>query len=216
MQYEHLEIDVKLLRPNPWNTNVVSPDNEAKLDESLKRFGIFKPILARKTDDGLEILGGQHRWEAAKRLGLKKVPVISLGAIDDTTAKEIGLVDNGRYGVDDADGLANLLKNLGRPADLATFLPYSDKELEVIFKTDALDFDSLDIDGDDDEIELKPTETSTGPTHQIMRFKVPVEDAEWVSSLISKVIKTKGLTDSDSLTNAGDALVYILNSWSES
>jgi ParB/RepB/Spo0J family partition protein len=216
MQYEHLEVDVKRLRPNPWNTNVVSPDNEAKLDESLKRFGIFKPILARQVGKELEILGGQHRWEAAKRLGLGTVPVINLGSLDDDTAKEIGLVDNGRYGVDDAEGLANLLKNLGKPSDLATFLPYSDKELEVIFKTDELDFDSLDIDGDDDEIELKPTEVSSGPTHQIMRFKVPVEDAEWVSSLISKVIKSQGLTDSDSLTNAGDALVHVLKNWSAS
>lgn len=216
MQYEHLEIDVKRLRPNPWNTNVVSPDNEAKLDESLKRFGVFKPILVRQVGKDLEILGGQHRWEAAKRLGLSTVPVVNLGAIDDATAKEVGLVDNGRYGVDDAEGLASLLKNLGKPSDLATFLPYSDKELEVIFKTDELDFDSLDIDGDDDEIELKPTETSGGPTHQIMRFKVPVEDAEWISSLISKVIKTQGLTDSDSLTNAGDALVHILKNWSAS
>ena len=215
MQYEHLEIDVKRLRPNPWNTNVVSPDNEAKLDE-LKRFGVFKPILVRQVGKDLEILGGQHRWEAAKRLGLSTVPVVNLGAIDDATAKEVGLVDNGRYGVDDAEGLASLLKNLGKPSDLATFLPYSDKELEVIFKTDELDFDSLDIDGDDDEIELKPTETSGGPTHQIMRFKVPVEDAEWISSLISKVIKTQGLTDSDSLTNAGDALVHILKNWSAS
>jgi ParB/RepB/Spo0J family partition protein len=216
MQYEHLEVDVKRLRPNPWNTNVVSPDNETKLDESLKRFGIFKPILARQVGKELEILGGQHRWEAAKRLGIATVPVINLGALDDATAKEIGLVDNGRYGVDDAEGLASLLKNLGKPSELATFLPYSDKELEVIFKTDELDFDSLDIDGDDDEIELKPTEVSLGPTHQIMRFKLPVEDAEWVSSLISKVVKSQGLTDSDSLTNAGDALVHILKNWSAS
>lgn len=216
MQYEHLEVDVKRLRPNPWNTNVVSPDNETKLDESLKRFGIFKPILARQVGKELEILGGQHRWEAAKRLGIATVPVINLGALDDATAKEIGLVDNGRYGVDDAEGLAGLLKNLGKPSELATFLPYSDKELEVIFKTDELDFDSLDIDGDDDEIELKPTEVSSGPTHQIMRFKLPVEDAEWVSSLISKVVKSQGLTDSDSLTNAGDALVHILKNWSAS
>lgn len=213
MQYLHQQVDVSALRPNPWNTNIVSPDNEAKLDESLKRFGVFKPILVRETASGLEILGGQHRWEAAKRLGHKQVPVINLGKIDESTAKEVGLVDNGRYGVDDADQLASLLKDLGKASELASFLPYSDKELDVIFKTEALDFDALDIDGDD-EIELKPTEISVGPSHQIMRFKVPVEDAEWISSLIQKVVKTQGLSESDSLTNAGDALVHILKNWS--
>ena len=214
MQYEHLEVDVRRLKPNPWNTNIVSPENEAKLDASLKRFGVFKPILVREKGEEYEILGGQHRWESAIRLGFDRVPIVNLGKVDDSAAQEIGLADNARYGVDDADGLATLMKSLGRPSDLAAFLPYSDKELEVIFKSESLDFDSLDIDGDDDDIDLKPTEVSAVPTHQVMRFKVPVEDAEWVSALISKVSKIQGYTESDSLTNAGDAMVYILKNWS--
>lgn len=214
MHYEHLEVDINLLSPNPWNTNVVSPENEAKLDASLKRFGVFKPILVRRKGKKLEILGGQHRWEGAKRLGLKEVPVVDLGDIDDKTAQEIGLADNARYGVDDADGLASLMKSLGQPAELSAFLPFSDRELEVIFKADSIDFDALDIDGDNDEIDLKPTEVTATPTHQVMRFKVPVQDAEWVSGLITKVAKIQGYTESDSLTNAGDALVYILKNWS--
>lgn len=209
MQYLHQEISVDELRPNPWNTNVVSPEHESKLDESLRRFGVFKPILVRETSTGLEILGGQHRWEAAKRLGHLQVPVINLGALDDNSAKEIGLVDNGRYGVDDAEGLSALLKGLGKDADLSSFLPFSDKELDSIFRTEDLDFDSLNIDGDD-EIELKPTEVSSSPTHQVMRFKIPVEDADWVSSMVQQTIKAQGFGDSDGLTNAGDALVHIL------
>lgn len=213
MQYKHQQVPVDSLRPNPWNTNIVSPDNEAKLDVSLRRFGVFKPILARETASGLEILGGQHRWESAKRLGHNTVPVINLGALDDNAAKEIGLVDNGRYGVDDADQLASLLKGLGSSDELADFLPYSSKELEVFFKSETLDFDSLDIDGDDSEIDLQPANVDMGPRAQIMRFKVPPEDAEWIGSLITKVIKVQGLSDSDSLTNAGDALIHILRSW---
>jgi ParB family transcriptional regulator, chromosome partitioning protein len=215
MNYDHQEVDINSLSPNPWNTNVVSPDNEAKLDESLRRFGLFKPILVRDNGKNLEILGGQHRWEAARRAGHAKVPVVNFGKISDAMAKEIGLVDNGRYGVDDADGLASLLRELSKTSELSSFLPYSDKELEVIFKTEELDFDSLDIDGDDEDIELRPTDVSTAPTHQIMRFKVQVEDAEWVSKLIQSVIKQQGMTDSDALTNAGDALVHVLRDWSK-
>jgi ParB family chromosome partitioning protein len=211
MQYLHQEVGVGSLRPNPWNTNVVSPENEAKIDASLVRFGVFKPILVRETEHGLEILGGQHRWESARRLGLESIPVINLGAIDDKSAQEVGLVDNGRYGVDDEEGLARLLKGLGTSTDLSEFLPYTNTELDGIFKADELDLDELNIDGDEEpDLELQPTATSAGPTHQVMRFKVPVEDAEWVSALIQKTQKANGLTTSDALTNAGDALVHLL------
>ncbi len=38
------------LRPNPWNSNHVAPDNEAKLTASIRQRGIVRPILfARPT-----------------------------------------------------------------------------------------------------------------------------------------------------------------------
>jgi ParB-like chromosome segregation protein Spo0J len=209
VQYRHIEVSTESLRPNPWNTNRVDPENEAKLDESLRRLGVFKPILARETAEGLEILGGQHRWESARRIGVSKIPVVNLGAIDDKTAKEIGLADNARFGTDDADGLARLLRELGDQSDISSFLPYSEKELDVIFKHDDLDLDSLDIDEDED-LELRPTTTKSAPTSQVMRFRVLNEDAERISALIQATIKGQGLKDSDQLTNAGDALVLLL------
>ena len=43
-----------------------------------------------------------------------------------------------------------------------------------------------------------------------MRFKVPIEDAEFVTALIERTRKTQRFTDEDSLTNAGNALVHLL------
>ena len=107
------------LNPNSWNTNIVSPDNQQKIEESIRRFGMFKPLVCRTLENGqIEIIGGQHRWEAAKALGIEIVQIVNLGVIDDKKAKEISLVDNGRYGSDDALRLADLLKNL----DLLTTL----------------------------------------------------------------------------------------------
>jgi len=210
MQYQHQLVDTTKLHPNPWNSNVVSPENEAKLDESLRRFGVYKPIVVRTLPDGrLEIIGGQHRWESAKRLGLKQVPVVNLGEIPDSTAKEISLVDNGRYGVDDATALAEILKSLGSNEELATFLPYSEKELSAIFSTADLDLEALDIKEDTEEIDLS-VEAASGPVYQIMRFKIRAEDAERISALIENVQKMQGFTEADALTNAGDALVYLL------
>src|ERR1700756_5232087 len=121
------------LRPNPWNTNHLTPEAELKLENSLQRHdGLFKPILVRTLPDGsLQILGGQHRSAAAERLGYSEVPVLNLGAIDDQRAKEISLLDNGRYGQDDVAQPSRLLSELGSPQDLATFMPFEMAELET-------------------------------------------------------------------------------------
>lgn len=200
------------LVPNPWNTNVVPPDNEAKLDESIRRLGMFKPVVVRELTDGtLQILGGEHRAAAAKRLGLQQIPVINLGRVDDRKAKEISLIDNGRYGSDNTLQLAELLDGLGSPEDLAKFMPYSDEDLASIFSSVSIALDDLDIpDHEDSPLNLPKEKVSQ--THQIMRFKVPVEDVEEITRLIEKTMKVQNFTESDSLTNAGDALVFLLKS----
>lgn len=201
---------VDSLQPNPWNTNHVTPENEAKIEASLRRFGFIRPIIARTLDDGtLEILGGEHRWSVAKRMGHKTVPVINLGAVDDKKAKEIGLVDNGRYGDDDALSLAELLKELGNPDEILTFLPYTGDELESLFSASSIALDDLDI-SDDDERLPDLSAAKTTQTHQVMRFKVPIEDSQFIQQMIDTTMKHQGFTDDDQLTNAGNALVHLL------
>lgn len=203
------EIDPKRLRRNPWNTNVVSPANEAKLAESIKRLGFFKPILARELPSGeLEVLGGEHRWQAALTEGHVSVPVVNLGRIDDKKAKEISLVDNGRYGQDDALQLAQLLESLGDSADLAKFMPYDDKELESIFASVSIDIDDLEL-SDEDAVPPPLPPTKQVQEFQIMRFKVPVADVDAVKDRIEQIMKAQKLTEDDSLTNAGLALVHL-------
>jgi ParB-like chromosome segregation protein Spo0J len=210
MKYKHEFVHPSKLAANPWNSNIVSAENEVKIDASIQRLGIFKPILVRDVGGELQILGGQHRWESAIRLGLSEIPIVNLGVISDEKAKEIGLVDNGRYGVDDATLLSNILKSLGEPDELADFLPFSLKEMNNLFEATSINLDDLDISDEDDGIVSLDTATSSGPTHQIMRFKVPVEDAERISVLVERTMKEHEFTASDALTNAGDALVHLL------
>jgi ParB family transcriptional regulator, chromosome partitioning protein len=199
---------VSRLQPNPWNTNrITDPANAEKLRESLRRFGAFKPIIVRTLNGGqLEILGGEHRWIAAQEIGLKEVPVVNLGLVDDKRAKEIGLVDNGRYGEDDALGLQGLLKDLGE--DVLKFMPYSDTELKSIMEASAVSLDDLDsvVRGDLPDL----NDVKAAPTSQVLRFKVPVEDVQWMSKMIEDEMKRQGFKDEDSLTNAGHALISLL------
>lgn len=211
MNYKIIQADPSTLVPNPWNSNVVSPDNEAKLEESLKRFGVFKPIVARELIDGtLQIIGGQHRAMVAKRLGYNQIPVVNLGIIDDKQAKEISLVDNGRFGEDDSVKLAELLESLGDLSDLAQIVPYTEEDLNSVFVNTSIALDDLnDLDLPmDDEL---PSLERTIQTHQIMRFKVPIQDVDLIAKEIERTIKEQGLDDSDSLINAGDALVHIMS-----
>ncbi|OYV36827.1 MAG: chromosome partitioning protein ParB [Rhodospirillales bacterium 20-64-7] len=205
MQVEMVKID--LLAPSKWNPNVVSPDNETKLEESIKRHGFFKPVLAREVDGKLEIVGGEHRAFAAKRLGYKDVPVINLGPLTDKKAQELCLLDNGRYGNDDTLALAELLGGLGTADELAKFMPYSDTDLSSIFSSVDIELDNLDI--GDEEDEPKPMREKPIQTHSIMRFKVPVEDQDMVMQVIERIVKAQKFTEADSLTNVGDALVYL-------
>lgn len=209
-----LSLDPAILKPNPWNTNHVSPDNQAKLDEAISRLGMFKPIVVRELEDGgFEILGGEHRRDSAVRLGINPVPVICVGRIDEKLAKEIGLADNARYGTDDMLSLAGLLESLGEDEhDLATFLPYTDTDLKAIFSTVNIDVDSLDFDENDaDDIEIPEPATAKAPkTHTVMRFKVAISDSERLAKLIKDAQKRFGFTEDDELTNAGDALVHLL------
>lgn len=212
-----LTLDVHALRPNGWNTNIVGPENEAKLDEAIRRLGMFKPLVVRETDAGYEILGGEHRWEACKRLGYTNVPVMNLGRISDQVAKEICLADNSRYGTDDTIALAELLNDLGSADELQSFLPYSDTDLSDIFASTDIALDDLDV---DDELETRrkedePKSAKAPKTHTVMRFKISLIDAEKITDLIARTQKRHGYDSADELTNAGDALVHLLLSASE-
>lgn len=210
---------VSALRPNPWNSNHVSPDNETKLRASIRQFGLFKPIIVRElydeeTDTKYEILGGEHRWQAAQEEGLDEVPVFSVGVIDDNTAKRITLADNARYGHDDTIELAKLLEEIGNTDELQQILPYTESDFASIFSSVDIALDDLDL---EESYETESSGQDPGPapekaakTHTIMRFKIAVADAEKVAELLGKVKKRQGFTSADDLTNAGDALVHQL------
>lgn len=212
---QQMSIDPRACRPNPWNSNVVSPDNEAKLDEAIRRMGFFKPIICREIEeDGetvLQIIGGEHRRDAAIRIGLEEIPVYNLGPIDDVEAKRISLADNARYGSDDTFQLAQILEDIGQN-DVHEFLPFTETDLEEIFSSVDIALDDLEIDEDDTSPSNTPVEKEkrAPKTHQLMRFKVANADAERLTQAITRIQKKHGYTTSDELTNAGDALVHLV------
>lgn len=207
-------VDPSALAPNPWNTNHCSPDLEARLDNSIRKLGMFKPVVVRELEDGsLQILGGEHRAQSAARVGLTEIPIFNLGRISDKKAKQIGVVDNARYGQDDSLQLAKLLEEIGTIEDLSSYTPFSDGDLTDIFSSVHIDLDLLDHAEIPDEPAVKlPEKTNAAlQTHQTMNFRVQIEDVEKISAKVEKVMKLQGFTGADAKTNAGDALAWIMS-----
>ena len=200
------------LKPNSWNPNSVDPINQQKLVNSIRTQGFFKPVVVRTLQDNtLEILGGEHRNEAAKELNLKQVPVFNLGKISDAEAKAITIKDNSSYGEMDFAKLGEILGagELGDTEFILSEFPIDEDYLVNIFDHDFDDLDSIESEVEDETIDIEPEQKAPTKSHQIIRFKVPVTDAHIITDYVNRVKAAEGYTESDDLTNAGDALIHI-------
>jgi ParB family chromosome partitioning protein len=85
---------VELIRPNRFQPR--RRFGEEDLDElagSIKEQGILQPLLIRKDSQGYELIAGERRLRAAKRAGLKTVPVV-LRDVEDDRLLEMSIVEN--------------------------------------------------------------------------------------------------------------------------
>ena len=77
--------------PNPRNPRKHLRVQIRKLADSIDTFGFNAPILVDRHGN---IIAGHGRYEAARLLGLKKVPVICLDHLTETQARAYMLADN--------------------------------------------------------------------------------------------------------------------------
>ena len=88
------EIDVKELRPNPYQPRkVFSEEAIEELKQSIITHGILQPIVARKSIKGYEIVVGERRYRAASEAGLKTVPVV-VREMDEQQMMELAVLEN--------------------------------------------------------------------------------------------------------------------------
>ncbi|MCL2050641.1 MAG: ParB/RepB/Spo0J family partition protein [Lachnospiraceae bacterium] len=64
-----------------------------ELADSIKQFGLLQPILVQDRTKYYEIIAGERRWRAAKKAGLKEIPVI-IKNYSDQEIVEISLIEN--------------------------------------------------------------------------------------------------------------------------
>lgn len=68
-------------------------DTLEELADSIKQYGVIEPLVVTKKDDHYEIIAGERRWRAAKKAGLKEVPVV-IKKFSDEEAKVVALIEN--------------------------------------------------------------------------------------------------------------------------
>jgi len=134
-------VDIESL--TPWDDNPRVNDHAIEaVMRSIKRFGFGAPIIARKEDG--EIIAGHTRYEAARQLGLKQVPVRYLD-LDPVDAHLLGIADN-KIGekADWAQTLSSVMKELESCGGDLDDLGFSDIELKLMLaNTDAIVDDPL-------------------------------------------------------------------------
>lgn len=89
-----VEVPLAKIVPNP-NQPRRDFDEEklAELTDSIKKNGLIQPIVVRKHGIGYEIIAGERRYQASKRAGLDRVPVI-VKDVDDAEMYRLALIEN--------------------------------------------------------------------------------------------------------------------------
>jgi ParB family chromosome partitioning protein len=93
-QREYFQCEINLIQPNRYQPRRrFSEDELTELCDSIKAQGIIQPLLVRRYDSGYELVAGERRLRAAKKAGLRKVPVI-IKSVTDEKLLEISIVEN--------------------------------------------------------------------------------------------------------------------------
>ncbi|NCX97362.1 MAG: ParB/RepB/Spo0J family partition protein [Planctomycetia bacterium] len=88
------DLAVAVVDPNPWQPRTVLGDADlAELADSLREHGLVQPIVVRARGDRYQLIAGQRRLAAARKLGWERVPARVL-EVEDRQMAEIAIVEN--------------------------------------------------------------------------------------------------------------------------
>lgn len=140
------KVSVDVLKPYEKNPRVM-PEREMKaLKRSLDEFGFVEPVVV---DEHMLIIGGHQRVEAAKALGIKKVPVMIVAGLDDAEKAALNVALNRIHGDWDLDKLTDVLHDISLKDDLDLDLTgFTGLEIDSIMNIDT-DFSFTDEDPTD-------------------------------------------------------------------
>lgn len=89
-----IEVDVNQIEVNPMQPRHRFDDEKLEsLAASIKVHGIIQPLIVTRKGNHYELIAGERRFQASKKIGLKKVPVIIREA-DELQKLELAIIEN--------------------------------------------------------------------------------------------------------------------------
>ena len=88
------EIPLSEIRSNPYQPRKTFNEEALnELAESIKNYGVFQPIIVKKSIKGYDLIAGERRVRASKLAGMEKIPAI-IKDFSDELMREIALLEN--------------------------------------------------------------------------------------------------------------------------
>ena len=138
-------VDINSITPHPKNPHRITDKDIDTVKASIKKFGFIQPIVVGK-DNVIRV--GHTRWQAAKQLDYKQVPVIVL---DVPNLDALLAIDNLTHNTAwEMDLLADLITT-ETDIDWTDFI--SERELAALLDRDSADEDEPPVGG----VDVPPT-----------------------------------------------------------
>lgn len=139
-QTQIVEMDIERLIPADWNYKADGTEEQyEKLIKSIEQDKSVGVLAVREVErEGqqlFEVMDGNHRLEAIKRMGWEKVPTENFGEISLATAVTIARRRNHNWFEDDKMALMKLMKDevltVYTAEELSEYMPESVEEIEA-------------------------------------------------------------------------------------
>ena len=88
------QINLSEIRSNPYQPRkTFNQEALQELAESIKAYGVFQPIIVKKSIKGYDLVAGERRVKASKLAGMETIPAI-VKDFSDEMMREIALLEN--------------------------------------------------------------------------------------------------------------------------
>lgn len=183
-------VPIERIAPNAYNTNRLEREDQARLQNSIEKFGIVEPIVVRiMENDSFEIIGGEHRFKRLQKMGKKEV-LCSIVNLDDSDAMLLSEVLNNLRGSPDKAKQSELYKILTSKFDekqLQSVLPFTQSDIKTLI----------------DNIQEAPAAAARAIQDEetlVLKISVTKSQADVISRAFEAISKKENLTN---MSNAG-------------
>ncbi len=196
-QIKTVEVPINDLIPADYNPRKHDEVATEQLKQSILRFGLVDPVIVNSAPNrNHRIIGGHFRWEVAKELGFRTVPVVFVDIPDLEKEKELNLRLNKNTGEFDWDLLVKFDESF--LADVG----FSSKDLDGIFDIDVPE--EFDLEKELKKLDIQKINTQKGNIYALNDSRLMCGDSTIESDVLKLMNGEKAdmcLTDEPYLLN---------------